>query len=284
MNQNIVDDFDSVSLESLERMARTISMEHGMPNVNPMKMRDRGAQFFRAASGFFNQMKFTALAITGLTPRDLEGFVAKVGFVDASNKPVIVPEGFVGQWVPYSAALKQAMSDATKLEYMLRSFCETLGRITYDPTLLTSVSGIGHNGPMGLGLTTSMVNIGQTYFDGKSNHITRMLGSVVERQTDIRTTYNNLNDTIALDKAHPAKKAVDAVDRAMTLAGGVMAAVQAAIADKSLSNQEAVDIGIQQLVDLTLLMAKEMESYGTLLFRVRQFSEAMKDSMKEMRK
>ncbi|MNO14030.1 hypothetical protein D3C76_36700 [compost metagenome] len=284
MNQNIFDAFDDVSMESLERMARTISMEHGVPDFNKTKMKDRGAQFFRAASSFFNKMKFTALSISGLTPKDLEGFVAKVGFVAASNKPVIVPESFTGQWVPYSEALKKAMNDSTKLEYMLRSFCETLGRITHDPSLLTAVSGIGHQGPSGLGLTIQMQDIGKTFFDGKSNHITRMLGSVVDRQVDIRATFNNLNDIAALDKAHPAKKAMDAVDRAMTLADGIMAAVQAAIADKSISNQEAVDIGIQELVDLTLLMAKEMESYGTLLFRVRQFSEAMKDSMREIRK
>ncbi|MNI83723.1 hypothetical protein D3C73_1405640 [compost metagenome] len=70
----------------------------------------------------------------------------------------------------------------------------------------------------------------------------------------------------------------------MQLADGVINAVQVQIADRAMSNQEAVDIGIQSLVDLTLGMAKEVESYGVLLFRVRQFSEALKDSLREIKK
>jgi hypothetical protein len=41
---------------------------------------------------------------------------------------------------------------------------------------------------------------------------------------------------------------------------------------------------MQELIDLTLQIAREMEAYGVLLFRIRQFSEALKDSVKELKK
>ncbi|MNU07598.1 hypothetical protein D3C72_2532600 [compost metagenome] len=40
----------------------------------------------------------------------------------------------------------------------------------------------------------------------------------------------------------------------------------------------------QELVDITLSIAREVESYGVLLFRIRQFSEAVKDSVAELKK
>lgn len=284
MNHDIYSSLDQVSMEDLERLARTISMESALGSGLQFKTKLHAVQFFRNAGSFFSKFKLTALNISGLSSRDLDGVVGKVGFVDASNKNVIVPEGFIGQWVPYSAALKETMGKAIKMEYMIRSFNDTLGRIINDPYLMTSVSGIGHMGPSTLGLTDDMKAIGKTFFDPRSNHITRTLGSVIERQVDIKTTTNNINDAAALDRAHPAKKSLDAVARTMDLADTLMGAIQSRTADKSMSNQEAVDIALQELVDLTLSIAKEMESYGTLLYRIRQFSEALKDSIKEIKK
>lgn len=281
--EDIYGSFDLVSLEDLNRLATGISMEASVAGL-PQKAGVRASQFFRSAASFFGKMKFTALNMTGLSARDLGGFVAQVGFVDASNKNIIVPEGFVGQWVPYSAQLKDTMVKATKLEATILAFNRTVGEIVNDPSRLTAASGIGFTSSASLGITDDMKAIGKTYFDGRSNHITRTLGAVVERQGDINTTMNVLNEIAALDKAHPATKCLNAVGRTMALADTLMATVKRLAEDKSISHQEVLDVALQELVDMTLVLATEMESYGALLYRVRQFSEAMKDSLKEIKK
>ena len=57
------------------------------------------------------------------------------------------------------------MSIAVKIEYMIRQFNETVGRVIHNPDLLQAASGVGHTGPHSVGLTDAMKSIGQTYFD-----------------------------------------------------------------------------------------------------------------------
>lgn len=267
---------DTVSLEDLQNLARVISMEHGNVPTFTIDSKQRFGQFFKRAGAFFSAMKLPFLAGIKLFSSDIDGFVGKVGFVDASNKNVIVPEGFVGLWLPYSAILNDSMGKAVKTEYMIRCFNDTLGQLTNDPSLLESASGIGYTGPTNLGLTEAMLDIGKNYFDGKSNHINRTLGAVVERAADIRAVHNNVNDAIAKDKAHPAAKSLAAIQRSMELSERLMPSID--------GNARVSKAAVQELIDITLQIAKEMESYGVLLFRVRQFSESLKDSIKEIKK
>ncbi|MND13272.1 hypothetical protein D3C76_926300 [compost metagenome] len=267
---------DNVSMEDLQNLARVISMEHANVPTFTVDSKQRFGQFFKRAGSFFNAMKLPFLAGVKLFSADMDSFVGKVGFVDAGNKNVIVPEGFVGLWLPYSALLNEAMGRAVKTEYMIRCFNETLGQLTNDPVLLESASGIGYTGPTDLGLTATMQDIGKNYFDGNSNNITRTLGACVERGADIRSVHNNINDAIAKDKAHPAAKSLAAVQRSMELSEKLMPYIE--------GNARISKGAVQELIDITLQIAKEMESYGVLLFRIRQFSEALKDSVKELKK
>jgi len=282
MDHDIYDPLNQVSLEDLERLARSISMESEIGGGLQNKSKSHVMQFFRNAGVFFAQMKLPSVGFATTLNRDLDGFVGKVGFVEVSNKSVIVPEGFVGQWVPYSQALKDTMGKATKMEAMVRSFNDTLGRVIHAPSLLSAASGVGHNGPSTLGITSDMMAIGKQFFDGNSGHITRNLCSVIDRHADIRVTTNLLADAVSLDKAHPAKKVVDAVGRTMALANTLMASLQARSAESE--GAAVMDVALQELVELTLSIAKEMESYGTLLYRIRQFSESLNDSLKELKK
>lgn len=276
MNHDYRTALDTVSLEDLEGLARTISMEAGLNPNFTFDSKQRFGQFFKKAGSYFNAMKMPFLAGIKLFSNDLDSIVGKVGFVDASNKTIIVPEGFVGQWLPYSVLLNETMGKATKTEYMINSFNSTLGRLVGSPELLESVSGIGYTGPTSLGITNAMVDVGKNYFDGNSNSISRPLGAVVERASDIRQAHNNINDAIAKDKAHPASKALAAVQRSMELSERLLPHVD--------GTGTASKIAVQELIDITLQIAKEMESYGVLLFRIRQFSEALKDSVKEIKK
>lgn len=276
MTIDISSSFDNASLEDLEQLARVISMEAGSLPTFTIDPKQRFGQFFSRAGQYFKRLQIPLLNGIKLMSGDMNTVVGAMGFVDASNKQVIVPEGFVGQWLPYSGILKDTMGKATKADFMVRSFNDTLGRLINDNELLKSASGIGHNGPTTLGLDDAMREIGKVYFDGKSNHITRTLGAVVERAAEIPLVHNNVNDAIALDKANPAKKALASIERTMELAGRLTPTID--------SGNGISKVALQELIDITLQIAREMEAYGVLLFRIRQFSEALKDSVKELKK
>lgn len=276
MNLDFTESFETASLEDLEQLARVISMEAGVMPSFTIDAKQRFSQFMSRAGNFFKAIQFPIIGGIKLISSDMSTIVGRIGFVDASGKEVIVPEGFVGMWLPYSALLKEQMGKATKAEFMIRSFNETLGRLINDEEMLRSASGIGHTGPTTLGLDDAMKTLGKTYFDGRSNHITRTLGSVVERTADITPVHNNINDAVALDKAHPAKKTVDAVNRTMDLAAALVPMVE--------NGGGVSKIAMQELIDITLQIAREVEAYGVLLFRIRQFQNSLKDSIKELKK
>ena len=270
------DSFDEVSLEQLEFIARNISMEAMAAPAFLLDAKKRFGQFFNGVSSYFSKINIGNLSALRPMSNDLDGIIARVGFVDASTKDVIVPEGFIGQWVPYSESLKDAMSKAIKIDYMIRQFNETVGRVIHNPDLLQAASGVGHTGPHSVGLTDAMKSIGMTYFDPSSVQIRRQLGAVIERAQDVKVTKNNLNDIMASDKANPSTKVQAAIARTMELSSRLIPLVE--------TNPNVSKTATQELVELTLSIAREVESYGVLLFRIRQFSEAVKDSVAELKK
>ncbi|MNP88975.1 hypothetical protein D3C85_13690 [compost metagenome] len=270
------DSFDTVSLEHLEFIARNISMEAWNAPTFMVDARKRLSQFFTGASSYFSKLNIGTLATLRPLSSDLDGIIARFGFVDASNKSIIVPEGFIGQWVPYSEALKDGMNKAIKIENMVLKFNETIGRILHNPDILSGASGIGHAGPVAVGVTETAQMIGKVFFDGSTVHIHRQLGSVIERAQDIKVTKSNLNDMMSLDKSNPSTKVQAAIGRTMDLSGRLIPLVE--------ERQNIAKNATQELVDITLSIAREVESYGVLLFRIRQFSEAVKDSVAELKK
>lgn len=268
--------FDTASLEDLESLARVISMEAISGSSLTFDAKRRFDQFMTRAGIFFKSVQIPIINQIKLMSNDMNSLVAHFGFMEASGKEVIVPEGFVGQWLPYSSALKDAMIKAAKGEELVLGFNKTLGRLINNPEELKALSGIGHTGAVSLGLDDAMRAIGSTYFDGRSNHITRTLGAVVERAADIPTVHSNINDAIALDKAHPAKKVLDAVNRSMVLSESIIPYTH--------QTGAVSKVCLQEMIDITLQIAREMEAYGVLLFRIRQFSEALKDSVQALKK
>lgn len=276
MSIDLSDSFETASLEDLESLARVISMEAFAANPINFDPKRRFSQFMGRAGAFFKRIQFTVISQIRVSPADINTFVSSRGFMEAANKEIIVPEGFVGQWLPYSADLKSGMGTATKAEYMVRTFNDTLGRLINDPEQLKALSGIGHQGPTTLGLDDAVRAMAKAYFDGKSNHMTRTLGAVVDRAADIPAVHNNVNDAVSLDKAHPAKKVLDAVERSMVLSESLIPLTE--------TSGAVSKVALQEMIDITLQIAREMEAYGVLLFRIRQFSESLKDSVKQLKK
>lgn len=276
MEHDYIDALDAVSLEDLCNLGRIVSLESAASPTYTMDTKGRFGQFFKKADRFFSTMKLPALSITKLFSNDLDAVVGRLGYVNASDKSIVVPEGFIGQWLPYSALLNQSMSSATGMENMILAYNKVLGRLANDPSALESASGIGYAGPTNLGITQAMLTVGKEFFDGKSNNIHRTLGAVIERGGDIKATINNLNDAIAKDKWAPASKSLTAISRTMQLGETLMPYID--------GNSKAAKASVQELITITLSLAKEMESYGVLLFRIRQLSESIKDSVNAIKK
>lgn len=279
MNSVDFDDLQEVSIESLEFLAANVSLENLTSLGSHQSHSKRLGQFFKGAQQFFSKFKLSPLGNVQLSVPETKGVldsVTKRGFVDASNKTVIVPEGFVGKWVPYAEELRSAMVTATQVIDMVGDFNSTLGKAVNDPEILKSVTGIGYEGMTEVGLNSQMMHIGKTFFDGKSNHIRRDLGAVVDRTQDIQTAHKLINAVAAIEKATDPAKTLKAVDRTIELGSMLMEHVD--------SDGKVSKAAINEIVEVTLSIAKEVEAYGTLIFRIRQFSLSLKDSVKELKK
>lgn len=276
MNHLVYDEETHVSLEDLDRLARVISMESDAAAGYMIDPRRRLSQFFSGAVTFFKKVKVESLTNIFPGSNDLTAIVNRDGFTATSTKKVIVPEGFVGQWVPYTQALHDAMSRAVQLETSVKSFGVSVGQVINDTSLLQSATGMGLTHPIDHGVAQAVIKINNDFFDPGARHIERDLGAVIERPQDIHTAQRTLQEIIKKDKANPAKKVVDAIDRVMKHIDLLVKVIET---DRSVSKQL-----IEDVVGNTLTLAKEVESYGVLLMRVRQFSESLKDSVKAIKK
>lgn len=269
-------ELDKVSLEDLESMFNTVSLESfGFGFVNKVMSAKHIQQFFSKAGQFLKNTNFAAMPTFHFNSSDLTSAIAKQGFVDSTQKQIIVPESFIGKWVDYSTALKEAMVKALLINADVIKFNTVLGKIINDPGMLKSSSGLGVS-IGGQHLSEDMVKIGKTFFDPNSNHIHRDLGSVIDRSQDLQTTQKLLAETMKLDKSQPASVTLKSVERTVALTETL---------DKYITNDGSVNKAtLQELVTITMDLARDVEAYGTLIYRIRQFSESLKDSVKEIKK
>lgn len=276
MQDNILNDLEHVSLEELGRLANVVSLESASAAQFLVDSRARFSQFFGKADNFFKRMSFTVLGSGKVGYSPLLKAIDKYGFVDASQRNVITPKGFVGLWAPYAGELYSTLKDAVQLSRVIAEYNQCLGQLIADPDQLKSAAGIPYSGRYDLGIHTHMVSIGQTYFDPKNEGVTRQLGAVVERVADIPMVYNSLNDAILLDKTKPSTEVTKLIARSMELSKKLVPLVE--------ENPNVSKPVREQLIQLTYSIAREVEAYSTLLYRIRQFSLALEDSPKELLK
>lgn len=275
MQDNLYPDLETVSLEELGRLVNAISMESASGTSFLMDTRARFASFFSKADSFFKTLKFDVIGVGKINSNNLIRGVTKVGFVDAGKENVTVPQGFVGLWLPYSNDLMEAMKLSGALAGMTKSFNTCLGDLISDPELLKGASGIPYSNKYEIGLSAAMQAISDKYFDGRSESITRSLGSVLERVSDINPTFNNINDATTFDRLNPSVVITKAVGRAMELSKQLMPLLDE---DKNVSKPVR-----EQLISLTYSLAREVEAYATLLYRLRQFKLSVDDSLDKIK-
>jgi hypothetical protein len=276
MQDNIINEFNTVSFEELQRLGSMISLE-GMSSESFMvESKARFNQFFARTDSFIKQIKFQVLGLGRMNGAALTAAINKVGYVNASTKDVIVPPGFTGHWLPYANALEVAFKCSSKLEGLVGDYNNCLGQLVSDPSLLKAFSGIPYSGSNNVGVSDQMTYIGKEFFNLNTDAYKRPLGACLERVADVPDIYTALNNAIQMDKTHPATEVTKLITRSMELSKKLVPQMD--------SDSEVSKAVREQLINLTLNIAKEIESYSVALYRMRQFSLAMEDSLKELNK
>lgn len=266
-------DFEQVSLEDLERLTRVISLEALSASTFTADVKSRFSSFFGKANSFLTGLRFTALNINNIASGPMVKAVTRYGYVDASNADVIVPQGFIGHWLPYAEALNEATKQAVQLPGLVDRYNVCLGRLISDPDLLRSAAGIPLTGAYEIGVAKSINSIQNEFFQANNEAIERKLGAVLERTGDLPGTYFALNEAIKLDKQNPSSIVIKGVGRSMEIAKKLMHLLD--------SNEVSKPVR-EQLTALTYSLAKEVEAYSVLLYRLRQFSLSLEDSAKKL--
>lgn len=276
MHDNINQQFDTVTLSDLSRLSNVISLE-GMSAAQFMvDSKARISLFFNKTETFFKQLHFQAVNGHPVSGLDLTAAVNKVGFVSATQKEVIVPPGFIGLWLPYCKALEEGLNKASRLPAMLEQYNIMLGKMISDPELLKAISGIPYTGDYDTGVADHVEQFSKQFFEPNNETYIRELGAVTERVADITATYASLNAALKVDRLNPAANVTKAVTRSMGLSKTLLPQLDE---DGRISK-----VVREQLIKLTYSLAREVEAYSVLLYRLKQFEVAMQDTSKHLKK
>jgi hypothetical protein len=275
MQDNRYPEFDNVSLEELSRLVNVVSLESAASQQFFMDTKARFTQFFGKADSFFKHLKFEVVGVGKVDGSSLMRSINKVGFVSAADTAMVVPSGFVGLWVPYVADLYAAMKVAGQLKNVTQDFNQCLGQLVSDPSLLKSAVGIPYNSSYEIGLHTLMQNLNKKYFEPNNESISRPLSAVLERVADIPLVMNTLNDCTTFDRLNPADTIIKAIGRSMELSKRLMPLLDDGDAMVSKPVRDA-------LIALTYSVAREVEAYSILLYRLRQFKLSVTDSLSKI--
>lgn len=270
-------DFGEVSLEELERIVSVVSLETIASSQFLMDTRARFTQFFGKADTFFKQLKFPNVNAPKLNGFSLMKSVNKVGFVDSTVKTVTVPVGFTGQWVPYATDLYTAIKASGQLVRIVEDYNRCLGQLVSNPDMLKAATGIPFNAVYDVGLYNLVQKMLKDHFDSRSEVVTRELGSVLERVADIPLVMNTINDATAFDKANPSTNITKAIGRSMALSKQLLPMMDDTDAKVSKPVRE-------QLIALTYSLAREIEAYSVVLYRLRQFALSVEESVNALDK
>lgn len=269
-----IEGFDDVSLEHLSFLAKSVSLENFSAPGTLQPNSARLGSFFNGIKAFFKRTKFADVSNIDLPNIDVKNFMgltAKSSFMAMGDKDIYVPEGFIGKWLPYALYLQETTSKATKLEQKVTHLNNLLGGLLNDFETMSSKSGVGGE-DVNLGLDESVRHIGKTFFDGSTEHIHRKLGAVIDRSQDVQDTQKAISAISKMDKSIDKKKLLQYIDRSADLG--------ARLAERIGSSKTASKAATEEVIDLVLTLAKEVEAYGILTYRVRQFSLAVQDSLK----
>lgn len=269
MQDDVLSLFDTASLEDLERLTRIVTLESQGSDQFFADGKARFAQFFGKADRFFKAITFEMLGFGRLNSADLMKVISAQGFMAASEKMAIVPQGFTGHWLPYALALEEGFRKGQRLTGMISNFNTMVGQLVNDPDLLKSVSGIPAGEVEILGLHNDMKTLTQQFFNVNDETLERPLGSVLERAADVGPLYTAINGYLLVDKNNPATTVSKLITRSLDLSKHLV---------RAMDEQQVSKAVREQLIALTFSIAREVEAYGILLYRAKQFTLAVQDT------
>lgn len=275
MQDDVLSHFDTVSLEDFERLTRIVTLESQGSAQFFADGKARFAQFFGKADQFFKAMTFQVLGVGRLNSADLMKAINAYGFMAASEKPAIVPQGFTGLWLPYADALNDGFRKSLQLTGMILDFNTMVGQLINDPELLKSVSGIPAGDVQIIGLHNLMKDVTAKFFNVNDEAIERPLGAVIERVADVGPLYTAINSYLLVDKNNPSTTVTKLITRSLDLSKSLV---------RAMDEQQVSKAVREQLIALTFSIAREVEAYSILLYRAKQFTLAVQDTPKHLTK
>lgn len=276
MEDNLYPEFDKVSLEDLHRLVTMVSLESAGADQFFSDVKSRFTQFFGKADTFFKHLKFEVIGVGKVDGSSLVRGVTKVGYMNASSANVVVPSGFIGLWMPYADDLYTGMKMAGQLPTITSSFVTCLSKLVSDPELLRSANGIPYSAKYDVGLYAHVQGLNKKYFETNNESITRPLSGVIERVGDVSVTMNSINDAVTFDRQNPSQRVLNDIGRAMALSKTLMPILEEGDGMVSKPVRE-------QLIALTYSIAREVEAYSVMLYRLRQFKLSVEDSLRTVK-
>lgn len=276
MEDNLYPEFDKVSLEDLHRLVTMVSLESAGATQFFSDAKARFTQFFGKADTFFKHLKFEVIGVGKLDGSSLVRGVTKVGYMNASSSNVVVPSGFVGLWMPYADDLYTGMKMSGQLPTITSNYVTCLSKLVSDPDLLRSVGGIPYTAKYDVGLYSHVEAMNKKYFETNNESITRPLSGVIERVGDVSVTMNSINDAVTFDRQNPSQRILNDIGRAMALSKTLLPILEEGDGQVSKPVRE-------QLIALTYSIAREVEAYSVMLYRLRQFKLSVEDSLRTVK-
>ncbi len=276
MEDNLYPDFDKVSLEDLHRLVTMVSLESAGSIQFFSDAKARFTQFFGKADTFFKHLKFEVIGVGKLDGTSLTRGITKVGYMQASSSSVVVPSGFIGLWAPYANDLYTAMKLTGQLAGITSNFVTCLSKLVSDPELLRSAGGIPYTAQYDVGLHSLVEAMNKKYFETNNESISRPLSGVIERAGDVSVTMNSINDAVTFDRQNPSGRVLNNIGRAMDLSKTLLPILEEGDGVVSKPVRE-------QLIALTYSIAREVEAYSVVLYRLRQFKLSVEDSLRTVK-
>lgn len=209
--------------------------------------------------------------------RDISSKLEQVSYVDIRNIDVLVPEGMVVDLPQYVQTLNQAGATAQKLESdVLKPFETWLAQMLGDPENLRNLTQNLKIPAMRLHDTKAAEKQIQACFahTGRREGLVKY-SQAFRRNSDVGVVAEELEQLEANFGMDGQKRIVQYTDRITMMMGELITLING-------NPEKASPAAVRNLSDITFQVARELEHYGLLRYRITELSNSMGETMKSI--
>lgn len=271
---------EEITMESLERNARVISMESGLVSQTLKATPSRLPAFVEDVKQFLKRhLNPFSVSVKQVDGRRLEALLRTNDYLKVSNLGVFIPTGFQGKWLDYVKLLSTSQQSINVLNNeLLIPFEQFLSTVLTSSDRLKNLSV-----PQALmrykEADTEALGREFAKFFGNSGNTEATFGDVVERNADLAEVTRGLNET-NVQFAHIDRKILlKRVENITEMLDLLMNNIKQYPDEYQISGPT-----VQTLSALTLAMARQVEYYTVHGYFLEAFTTAVADSYKRLEK